>query len=434
MANKLPLEGIRVVDITVVWAGPFATQMLGDLGAEVIRVEAIQRFAASTRGNMARPRAEQYATSVTGGFFQYVDRQIGERPWNRCTMFNCHGRNKYGMTVDLTQPWGVEIFKRLVAVSDILIENNAPNVMDSLGLNYDVLKEVNPRLIMIRAAAFGQKGPKRNFRGMGHDVEAVVPHYWLGQYSVGDLPKRSNTYTMDTTGACSMVLAALMGLNYRERTGRGQYVDLAQSQTVLACLGEAFMDYAMNGRVQEAMGNRLPAAIQGCYRCTGDDDWVVVTIRTDEEWRGLCRAMGNPPWTEEERFADGLSRYSNHDELDRRIEEWTSQRDKYEVMYLLQGEGVAAGPVLSEKDAHNDPHANARDFFLEITQQWCGTHRYAGFAWKYSKTPQEVKLPPVGLGEHNEYVYKQVLHVSDEEYDRLGREQKIGDAYLSNVR
>ena len=151
------------------------------------------------------------------------------------------------------------------------------------------------------------------------------------------------------------VCAALYG---REKTGKGQLVDLCQAQTVGVCLGEAYMDYTMNGRVQETMGNRHPSAIQGVYRCAdgGLDDYVVITIYDDEQWEGFCRAIGNPPWTKEAEFADALSRCKNHDELDSHIEEWTSQRNKYDVMHLLQKEGVPSGPLMNERDVYNDPH------------------------------------------------------------------------------
>jgi len=436
MANRLPLEGIRVLDITTTWAGPYATMLLGDLGAEVIRVESIQHFASTTRGMMPRPPAGLYENTPKGGMYQYPNRTPGETPWNRATMFNSHGRNKYAMTIDLERPRGNQIFKELVKISDIFIENNAFGVMEKLGLTYDVLSQVNPRLIMVRAPSYGVKGPYRTWRGYGSQAEGGVGHTWLSQYSVDDMPKRTLTFTMDTVGGCGIALSAIMALYHRQKTGKGQMIDLAQSQCVASCLGEAFMDYTMNGRVQETMGNRHPAAIQGCYRCAGEgiDEYIVITITNDEEWEGFCRAIGNPPWTKERRFSDAISRYQNHDKIDSHIEEWTGQHNKYQAVRLLQEEGVPAGPVLNERDAYNDPHLKERNFFLEITQKWCGTHLYAGFPWRYLRAPQKAYLAPCGLGEHNEYVFKQILKMSDEEYAELEREQYIGDTYLPSVR
>ena len=433
MSKELPLKGIRVLGMTVVWAGPYSNMLLGDLGAEVIRVESIQHFANITRGVIARPPAALYENQEFGGWWNYPDRQVGDKPWNRCTFFNVHGRNTYAITLDLTRPKGIEIFKDLVKISDILIENNAPNVVDKLGIGYDVLREVNPKLIMIRASGYGGSGPYRNWRGYGTNVEGVLGHTWLGQYSVDEISTRTATFSMDTSGAHAIVMSAIMALHRRKKTGKGQLIDLSQGQTVISSLGEAFMDYTMNGRVQESMGNRHPAAIQGCYRCAGDDEWVVITLTNDVEWQACCRALGNPSWTQSDKFADLLARHKNHDELDRHIEAWTVKFDKYEAMRLLQKEGVPAGPVLSEKDCYDDPHVAARNFFVEITQKWTGTHRYPGFPWRYSRTPQEAKLPPPGLGEHNEFVYKKLLKMSDEEYAELEKEQYIGDVYLPNV-
>jgi len=187
------------------------------------------------------------------------------------------------------------------------------------------------------------------------------------------------------------------------------------------------MDYTMNGRVQDTPGNRHPfMAPHGCYRCRGEDRWVAIAVASDEEWQGLCRAMGNPDWTKNERFADSLSRYRNQDELDRLIEEWTSQHDAYAVMFALQREGVATGAVLDDRDAYNDPHLKDRGFFQELTHPDCGTHLYPGIMWKMSKTPNAIRTPPCCLGEHNEYVYKKLLGVSDEEYAQLDKEGHIG--------
>jgi crotonobetainyl-CoA:carnitine CoA-transferase CaiB-like acyl-CoA transferase len=289
---------------------------------------------------------------------------------------------------------------------------------------------------MIRASGFGQTGPYRHWRGYGANMAAYTSDYWQSQYTTDELSTRTQAYSMDTTGACGMVMAAVMALNRRKKTGKGQYIDLAQTQSVLACYGGAFMDYAMNGNVQESMGNRWPSALQGCYRCKGDDQWAyaVVAVFNDAEWEGLRRALGDPAWMREEKWSDMISRYKNHDEFDRHIGEWTKRFDKYEVMQRLQKEGVPAGPVLCDRDVYADPHVNERNFFVEMTQKWCGTHRYPGPAWKLSKTPQKFTLPPPGLGEHNEWAYKQVLGKSDEEYARLVEEKHIGDEYLPHVK
>lgn len=432
--EKMPLEGVRVLSLTVVWAGIYASQLLGDMGAEIIRLEAIQRFASTTRNVMARPPAGIYENDTSGGWFNYPDRTPGERPWNRSTFFNCHGRNQRAITLDLENPKGIDLFKKLVAVSDLFIENNAPKVIENLGLTYEMMSEINPGIIVIRAPGYGTWGSLRDWRGYGTNVDGVLSHMWLNQYSSDDIARRTGVFSMDTTGGSTIVMSALMALRHREKTGKGQLIEVAQAETVLSMLAEPFSDYYMNGRLQETMGNRLPAALQGCYRCNGEDDWIVITITNDDEWKGLCRALSNPAWTKNEKFSDEMTRYQNHDELDKHIEEWTSKRDKYEAMQILQKEGVPAGPVLNERDAYNDPQMKDRDFFVEMTQKWSGTHKYPGFPWKYTQRPQKAYLPPPGLGEHNEYVYKGILKLSDAEYAELEKEQIIGDVYLPHVR
>ena len=436
MSNELPLKGIRILDMTVVWAGPYSTMLLGDLGAEVIRIETIHHFARITRGVVARPSQAGHDAMKSikyGGLYSYVDCEVGERPWNRSPHFNSHGRNKYAITLDMTRPKGMELFMELVKISDIFIENNAPSVIEKLGITYDVLKAVNPRIIMISATSFGWKGPYRNWRGFGVNVDGILGNTWLSQYSVDDMGKRSYVFAMDTCGGSAIASSAIIALHHRDKTGRGQLIDLSQGQTLLSSLGEAFMDYAMNERVQESMENRHPVAIQGCYRCAGEDNWIVITINNDAEWEAFCRALGHPAWTTEEKFSCLLDRRKNHDELDKNIEAWTATRDKYDLMHLLQKEGVAAGPVMSEADCYNDPHVAERKFFLEISQKWCGTHRYPGFPWHYASTPQTAYLPPPGLGEHNEYVFKELLKMTDEEYKQLEEEKYIGDTYLPHV-
>jgi crotonobetainyl-CoA:carnitine CoA-transferase CaiB-like acyl-CoA transferase len=187
------------------------------------------------------------------------------------------------------------------------------------------------------------------------------------------------------------------------------------------------MDYTMNGRVQEPLGNRHPfMSPQGVYRCLGEDKWVAISVSSEEEWQGLCRALGNPPWSKEERFSKALNRLKNQDELDKYIEEWTCRHDHYEVMYILQKEGIAAGPVLDQRDAFHNAHLVNRGFFEMVSHREAGTHLYPGMLWKMSETPLSIRKPPPCLGEHNNYVFKEVLGMSNEEIVELEKEKLIG--------
>jgi len=432
---KLPLEGIRVADITVIYAGPFATMNLADWGAEVIRVESLKHFQVLTRGGMARPPQEIVSNPTrTGGLATYCERDVSFRPWNRWTLFNAHARNKLGCTMDLTQPKGKELFKRLIQASDVFLESNAPHVTENLGLTYDVLKEVNPGLIMLSMPGFGGYGPFKYYRGLGVHQECFIGHTFLRGYPDSDPSTTSTLYHADEAAGATAAFAVLLALHYRNRTGKGQFIDMAQAEATMPHLGEAIMDYTMNRRVQTSTGNRIPGAAPcGCYRCQGEDRWINITVTSDEEWAGLCRAMGNPEWAREERFSDSLGRGKNQDELDQRVEEWTVKQNHYDLMYLLQGEGVPAGPVIFEDDAYTDPHLKERGFFEELTHEECGTHLYPGLGFRMSRVPNKLRLPPVRLGEHNEYVYKQVLKVSDEEYAELEKEGHIGMDYVPEV-
>jgi crotonobetainyl-CoA:carnitine CoA-transferase CaiB-like acyl-CoA transferase len=430
---SLPLEGIRVIDMTVVWSGTFTTMMLADMGAEVIRVESTMFAPYGTRGVVLRPSAALLKTRgmVTTG---YPNREAGERPYNRIAFFNVHARNKLSMTVDYMQPKGMEILKKLVKMSDIFVENNAYGVVARLGLGYEKLKEIKPDIIMISMPGFGNSGSYAGRVGLGRHLECIAGHTLLRGYVDADPTWTTEVYHCDAAAGAIAAFAAVTALHYRQRSGKGQFIDVAQIETIIPQLGEFIMDYTMNQRVQQTLGNRHPwAAPCGLYLCQGEDRWIAITVFSDEEWQGLCRAMGNPSWTSDERFSDTLSRWRNQDELDKHLSEWTRQHQDYELMGLLQNEKVAAGLVMDERDCYDDPHLKERGYFEEVTHAECGTHLYPGMLWKLSKTPGSIRRPPCRLGEHNEYVYKELLKVSDEEYAELESEGHIGMDYHPSI-
>jgi crotonobetainyl-CoA:carnitine CoA-transferase CaiB-like acyl-CoA transferase len=236
---------------------------------------------------------------------------------------------------------------------------------------------------------------------------------------------------MDAAAGACIAFAVMAALYRRHRTGKGQFIDVAQAETIIPQMGQAIMDYTMNGRDQTTLGNRDPSiAPQGCYQCLGKDKWAVISVEDDRQWGELCRIIGRPELATAPRFADVLSRNKNHDELDRIIEQWTLRHAHYEVMHLLQDAGIAAGAVMEPGDCLSDPHLEQRGFYETITHPEAGTHPYPGFLWKMSKTPSKVRHPPPCLGEHNEYVYKKLLNVSDEEYALLEQEKHIGKDYI----
>lgn len=429
---KLPLEGIRILDMTVVWAGTYCATLLADMGAEVIRLESIRRLPPITRGYMPYPPKE-----VIEGLPAFVagmpGREPGARPWNRYPLFNAHGRNKLGITVDLLQPSGIDIFKRLVAVSDAFVENNVTETMDKLGISYDMMREINPRIIMLRMPAYGNSGAYRDYRSLGVHMEGVIGHTILRGYADMDPSSNTNVFAADAAGGAQGAFAMLAALHYRKRTGKGQLIELAQAENMIAYTGRFFMDYAMNGRVSGTLGNRHTTALQGCYPCAGDDRWINITLYGNADWDAFRAALGNPAWMADARFADHALRRAHHDALDAHIADWTRPLDRYEIMRLLQSAGIAAAPVLDQRDAFADPHLQSRGIFEQVHHEDVGgSHLYVGAPYKMSETPIRIRSAPVRLGADNEYVYKQVLGVTDEEYAELERAGHIGMDFPQN--
>jgi crotonobetainyl-CoA:carnitine CoA-transferase CaiB-like acyl-CoA transferase len=406
---QLPLEGIRVIDMTVVWAGPFGGALLGDLGAEVIKIDSTQRFDANSRG--LGVTIEQLREN---GSNPSDDAQ----PWNLSANFNSVGRNKKSVTMDLLRPEGREVFYRLAANSDIFIENNAPDVVKRLGISYDILSQHNPALIMISLPAFGSSGPYSHFRAYGANMEAVVGHTLLRGYPDTDATNTTGVFLADAAGGATSAFALMAALHHRRKTGRGQFIDMSQAENVMHTLSQAVMDYSMNKRVQTTLGNRHPSrAPQGAYRCAGDDNWITISVGTDAEFEALCRVMARDDLPRDERFAGTLARHEHQDELDEVINAWSVDKDHLELFHLLQRAGVPAAPVLRAAEVFEDPHLRERDDWQQVTHPQAGTYwHYKSPIHHMSETPLPIRQHAALLGEDNEYVYKQVCGYTDEEY------------------
>lgn len=428
----LPLSGLRVIDLGVVLAGPQAALMLGDLGAEVIRVESTQAFAPLTRGLVARPSREMVRTlpPIMGG---YPGRDPGQRPWNRFPWFNTLARNKLSMTVDLRRPRGMEIMHRLLRISDCLLVNQRAGTMDEIGLGYEAAAAVNPRIVYVDASGFGATGPWSRYRAFGSQVEAVVGHDVLRHEPKGDIHSNSWTVAADAASGMCMAAAALMALWRREETGQGEYVDLSMAEVFLTNLGSIVLDQAINGRCLGSLGNRDYTAIQGCYPCAGEDRWIVLTVCDDAAWAGLVRTIGRPEWEHDPAFATAELRRANYDRIDEAITAWTRGLSRAEAVERLRRNGVIAGPVLDDADAFHDPHLRARGFFLDIEQADAGRHDYPGPPYRLRGTPFRVRQPPVRLGEHNEYVYRELLGYSADDYQQFIELGHVGTEYAPDI-
>ena len=339
---RLPLEGLRVLEITVVWAGPYCGSFLADLGAEVIRVESTKTFVPLTRG--AAPYLSQ---SVIDNLPLYSGgtpgRMPGERPFNRSPMFNSHARNKRSMTVNLLDPGGREIFDRLAAISDVLIENNPTETMEKLGISYESLRAVKDDIIMLRMPAYGSDGPYRDYRAHGVHIEGVVGHTMLRGYEDTDPSYNTTVLMSDAAAGAQGAFAALAALRHRKRTGEGQLVELGQAENVFSFLGEYYLDYAMNERIHGTLGNRHPRALQNCYPCAGEDRWIAITIYDNDQWRALCHVIGAVHMKDDPELANCEDRYGRQTEIDPVIAEWTCRQTPEEAMHTLQEHGIPAG-------------------------------------------------------------------------------------------
>ncbi|MDA3039038.1 MAG: CoA transferase [Actinomycetota bacterium] len=425
--DQLPLAGTRVLDMTMVWAGPYTTTLLGDLGADIVRVEDSVDYVVS-RGAVARPPKEILDT--LGWMNAYPDDEPGDRPWNRSAFFNIHARNKRSATVDLRQAEGVELFLRLIEKIDVMVENNSAGVIDKLGIGWDVLHRRNPRLILLRMPALGLTGPSSSVAGFGANFEALCGLTALRGYPDADRSDTTPVYYMDTASGAAGAVAALAALRRRERTGVGEMIELAQGENMLNLIGEYLVDAGRTDRQWDPAGNRhLTDAPQGAYRCQGEDRWVVLSVDSDDAWLALIDAMGNPSWSTDERFSTAGGRRAHHDELDQRLEEWTSTLDRWEVTRRCQEAGVIAGPVLDEPDAVTDPHLRARGFFRPRGSEEVGWHDYPGHLWKWSGPPMLWDgLCPYGGA--NEAVWQDLVGLTDEEYDRLRRAGHFRDHFV----
>jgi len=401
--QKLPLEGIRVIDFTAVWAGPHVTQWLAVMGAEVIKIES------RLRPDMIRAYWNLQSTGHS------INSEFAE--------FNY---GKKGCTLNMTQPRAREIVRELVGISDIVTENFGGAVMDRWGLGYAELAALKPDIIMYAGSGFGRTGPYKEFPAFAGIAEAFAGLCHLNGYPGGDPRPMATFGYADVTSAEHGALAILAALHHREETGEGQYIDLSMTEVVSSLLFEPIMDYTMNGRVQDRQGNRDSVmAPHGCYRCRGDDEWVAIAVSSDEEWRAFCDAMGNPAWTSDERFRDTIGRWRNQDELDALIGDWTRDYAHYEVAEMLQRVGVMAGPSLKMEEVIQDPHLKERGFHLEVDHPGLGTWCLAALPWKLSDVPPGNYEHAPELGEHNDYVFGELLSMSAEEIARLEEEQVI---------
>lgn len=381
-----PLERFRVIDLGTVIAGPLAARILGDMGAQVVKVETSARLDA----------------------LRMSPDNVAKDP-EKDPMYHTINRNKLCVTVDMGTPPGRDLLCDLVAVSDVVIENFSPRVLPSLGLGYALLRRHRPDLVMLSLSGAGQYGPLRDVQTYGPTVGALAGLDGLAGYP-GDRVLGTGGVYCDPSAAVHGAFAVLAALRHRNRTGQGQHIDLAQWETAVSVTGEAVMEYVLTGRSPGPLGNLHPRmAPHSTYRCKGDDKWVAIAVGSDEEWRRLCEAIGQPGLAADERFADGFQRLRHRAEADAILNAWTREREPYEVTEILQRAGVAASPVLDTGERYFDPHLQARGVHVEVEHPATGTDIIYGIPWKMSGAPTAIRTHAPLLGEHNGYVFGEVL-------------------------
>ena len=331
----LPLEGIRVLDSTYVFALPYTGGQLADLGAEVIKIEGPGRPDITRGGGL-------YGT--------FPDNDPGEDWWNRPSTYQLLNRGKRSMVLDMAQEEGRQIFSELVMVSDVVMENFTPRVMRRWNLDYPNLRKLRPDIIMVSNTGYGHgDGPYSSYPAQATTQEGTHGHCWITGYP-GDEPSKAGRSFVDFLSTWSAMLAIGSALRYRNRTGKGLWVDIGMYQAGVMFLSEYLMDAIANGREGERIGNRHPnRAPQGAYPAAGEDEWITLSVADNEQWHALCRLMERDDLASDKRFATLAGRHRDHDEIDEAIGQWTKHHDKYEMMHALQAQGDRLRPGAQRK-------------------------------------------------------------------------------------
>jgi len=388
------LKGIKIADFSWVWAGPYCSLLLSFMGAEVVKIESKKRIDQTREGSITL--GEDY------------------EGYDASPIFNNANLNKKSITLDLKSPEAIELAKKIVAESDIVLENMRPGVMDKLGLGYQDLAAVKPDIIMVSCSGFGAVGPYGNYAGYAPIFAAFGGLAHLTGYEDGEPNTMSGVMDLRVgTMAASAMISALI---YRKKTGEGQYIDLSSSECVSSLVGAELLEYPMNQHSPRRCGNQDEImAPHNVYRCAGDDKWISIAVANDEEWNALCSVMGNPEWAKKEAYTDQAGRWTNQKEIDAQLAEWTIQFTDYDLMNKLQAAGVAAMPSFCAEQILSDPHVKAREKLLEIEHPAMGKKWVLSPPWKMSETPARIYKAAPLLGADNETVFEEWAGLTKEE-------------------
>ena len=405
--DRLPLQGLRVLDFTQAWAGPMSARALAFLGAEVIKIE-----------NGARLDSWRGPAVGVNDPASYPDRTGGDRPFDRNALFNTQNHDKKSISLDLKSPLGQDIARRLAAKCDVVLANFSPHALTKLGLGYETLSRDNPKLVMVEMPAFGNDGPWSSHVGMGKTMEAAAGMASLIGYGDGE-PVLTGPAYLDPIGGLHGAAAVLTALVERNRTGLGQYVEVAQVEAAMHWIGEYILQTGRTGDVFRADGNRRPdMAPHDAFPCDGDDQWMVIACPEDETWRRLVAATGASDLADE-RFSTLSGRLAHAEQVKASLSAWTRGRNKHEATDLLQAAGVPAAPVNSGADVWRDPFLRSRGFVHELTHPAAGAAEYPGLAYRLSLTPGAIRSPAPCFAEHTHDVLEGLLGLSRPDIDAL---------------
>ena len=397
--KPLPLAGLRVVDIGWVWAIPVVGHILADMGAQVIKIESRDRL------DMMR----QPLPGLTGTDTD-PDSAVG---------FHILHRGKMGVTLNLRPEEGKTLLKRLVAVSDAVIENFTPGTMDRLDLGYEELRKVRPDLVMLSVSTIGQTGPLRDTPTFSPCAGALSGLETLVGYE-GEETLGSGLAFGDPATAMHGVFALLAALEHRDRTGEGQHVDASLAESGVSLSAEPLLDYQWNSRIWGPRGNVEPGfSPHNTYPCSGDDAWIAIAVGSETEWQRLLGVMGQPAWATDSRFTDQLSRWKHRADLDELVGQWTASQERDDLAQRLQAAGVAASPAYRQSELLDQKHHQQRQNYVTVDHPRFPGEKVYGVFWKLSETPGSIRRHAPLLGEHNTEVYRDLLGLSEEEMQRF---------------
>ncbi|MFC1971569.1 CaiB/BaiF CoA transferase family protein, partial [Chloroflexota bacterium] len=344
---------------------------------------------------------------------------------DRGVLFPTANTNKYSVALDISKPEGKEIAKRLIVWGDIVTESFSPGTMKRMGLDYEEASKLNPDIIYFSTSSQGQYGPLASFAAYGAQSASLAGLALLCGHPEHDPVHVYGAYT-DFLAPYYLAFALIGALNRRRKTGKGMYLDQSQVESGVTMIAPSVLDYTVNGRIARRMANRDPrAAPHGAYKCQGDDRWITIAVFSKDEWAGFCKTLGQPEWTSDSKFRNLAGRKENEDELDRLVAEWTIKYTAEQVMDLMQAQGVPAGIASTGEDLYNDPQLKHREHFVYLEHKVIGRHAYQNEAIRFSKSPPEFRKAGPCIGEDNEYIYKDILGLSDDDISNLLAEGTI---------